>query len=48
MNEQDEKRLEIQIEGKKYIELASWTDQDRIKHIEFVPLDDFIRWNETH
>ena len=40
--------MEIQIDGKTYTELTRLVDQDRIEHIEFVPLDDFIKWNETH
>lgn len=40
--------MEIQIDGKTYTELTRWVDQDGIEHIEFIPLDDFIKWNETH
>lgn len=38
----------IRIDRKTYIEVKRWVDQDGIEHIEFVPLDDFIKWNETH
>ena len=40
--------MEIQIEGKTYRVIARWVDEDEIEHIEFVPLEDFIRWNKTH
>ena len=40
--------MEIQVDGKTYTELTRWTDQDGIEHIEFVPLEDFVRWNESH
>ena len=40
--------MEIQIEEKTYTELTRWVDEDGIEHIEFIPLDDFIRWNESH
>ena len=40
--------MEIQIEGKTYIELSRWIDEDGIEHIEFVPFDDFTKWNNTH
>ena len=40
--------MEIQIDGKTYTELTRWVDKDGIEHIEFVPLNDFIKWNETH
>lgn len=39
---------EIQIDGKIFIELARWVDQDGIEHIEFVPRDDLVKWNEKH